>query len=90
MRRCRIILQKNYTPYEGDDSFLTPATEATKKLWDIVCDLSKKEREAFELVEKVLEGARKEAHNPSLRETAGYALDFLYDFSDYVDYIMED
>jgi hypothetical protein len=52
--------------------------------------LSQKEREAFELVEKVLEGARKEAHNPSLRETAGYALDFLYDFSDYVGYIMED
>lgn len=52
--------------------------------------LSKKEREAFELVEKVLEGARKEAHNPSLRETACYALDFLYDFSDYVSYVMED
>ncbi len=41
----RDFIQRNYTPYEGDSSFLAPATEATKKLWDIVCDLSKKERE---------------------------------------------
>ncbi len=42
----RDFIQRNYTPYEGDGTFLAPATEATKKLWDIVCDLSKKEREA--------------------------------------------
>lgn len=42
----RDFIQRNYTPYEGDASFLAPATEATKKLWDIVCDLSKKERAA--------------------------------------------
>ena len=42
----RDFIQRNYTPYEGDASFLAPATEATKKLWDIVCDLTKKEREA--------------------------------------------
>ena len=42
----RDFIQHNYTPYEGDASFLAPATEATKKLWDIVCDLTKKEREA--------------------------------------------
>jgi len=42
----RDFIQRNYTPYEGDGSFLAPATEATKKLWDIVCDLTKKEREA--------------------------------------------
>ncbi len=42
----RDFIQRNYTPYEGDGSFLAPATEATKKLWDIICDLSKKEREA--------------------------------------------
>ena len=42
----RDFIQHNYTPYEGDATFLAPATEATKKLWDIVCDLSKKEREA--------------------------------------------
>ena len=42
----RDFIQRNYTPYDGDASFLAPATEATKKLWDIICDLSKKEREA--------------------------------------------
>ncbi|MBE7078571.1 MAG: formate C-acetyltransferase [Clostridiales bacterium] len=42
----RDFIQRNYTPYEGDATFLAPATEATKKLWEIVCDLSKKEREA--------------------------------------------
>ena len=42
----RDFIQRNYTPYDGDASFLAPATEATKKLWDIVCDLSKKERDA--------------------------------------------
>ncbi len=42
----RDFIQRNYTPYDGDATFLAPATEATKKLWDIVCDLSKKEREA--------------------------------------------
>ena len=39
----RDFIQRNYTPYEGDGSFLAPATEATKKLWNIVCDLTKKE-----------------------------------------------
>lgn len=42
----RDFIQRNYTPYEGDDEFLAPATEATKKLWDEVLELSKKEREA--------------------------------------------
>ncbi len=42
----RDFIQRNYKPYDGDASFLAPATEATKKLWEIVCDLSKKEREA--------------------------------------------
>ena len=41
----RDFIQKNYTPYEGDDTFLAPATDATKKLWEMVMDLSKKERE---------------------------------------------
>ncbi len=39
----RDFIQHNYTPYEGDSKFLAPATEATKKLWEIVCDLTKKE-----------------------------------------------
>ncbi len=42
----RDFIQRNYTPYEGDGSFLAPATEATKELWKIVMDLSAKERAA--------------------------------------------
>lgn len=42
----RDFIQKNYTPYEGDDAFLCGPTQATKDLWDQVLDLSKKEREA--------------------------------------------
>ena len=42
----RDFIQKNYTPYDGDDSFLAGPTEATTKLWAQVMDLSKKEREA--------------------------------------------
>jgi len=42
----RDFIQKNYTPYEGDESFLAAPTEATKALWDQVMDLARKEREA--------------------------------------------
>ncbi|RKD34077.1 formate C-acetyltransferase [Lacrimispora algidixylanolytica] len=42
----RDFIQKNYTPYDGDDSFLVGATDATKELWKQVLELSKKEREA--------------------------------------------
>ena len=41
----RDFIQKNYTPYEGDSSFLADATERTKKLWNEVLDLYKKERD---------------------------------------------
>ena len=41
----RNFIQTNYTPYEGDDSFLAGATEATNKLWAEVSELFKKERE---------------------------------------------
>ncbi len=30
----RDFIQQNYEPYEGDESFLAPATERTKKIWD--------------------------------------------------------
>ena len=40
----RDFIHKNYTPYEGDDSFLADATSKTKKLWNIVLDLYKKEK----------------------------------------------
>lgn len=41
----RDFIQKNYTPYEGDSSFLADATDATKKLWQECCDLLKQERD---------------------------------------------
>ena len=39
----RDFIQKNYTPYEGDSSFLANTTEKTKKLWNEVLELYKKE-----------------------------------------------
>lgn len=41
----RDFIQKNYTPYDGDSSFLAAPTEATTKLWQECCELFKKERE---------------------------------------------
>ena len=41
----RGFIQANYTPYEGDSSFLAGATENTTKLGDEVLELFKKERE---------------------------------------------
>ena len=40
----RDFVQNNYTPYDGDESFLQPATEATSKLWDLLQGLQKEER----------------------------------------------
>ena len=40
----RDFIQNNYTQYEGDESFLAEATEATVKLWDAVQKLQKEER----------------------------------------------
>ena len=42
----RDFIQRNYTPYEGDSSFLKDATEKTQKLWNEVLDLYKKEKES--------------------------------------------
>lgn len=42
----RDFILRNITPYDGDESFLAPPTQATKTLWDQVMELSKKEREA--------------------------------------------
>ena len=42
----RDFIQKNYTPYEGDSSFLAGATEKTKKLWDEVLELYQKEHDS--------------------------------------------
>ncbi len=40
----RDFIQKNYTPYEGDESFLEGPTEATRELWEQVLKLSEEER----------------------------------------------
>lgn len=40
------FIQKNYEPYDGDDSFLEGPTENTSDLWDQVMDLDRKEIEA--------------------------------------------
>ena len=42
----RDFIQRNYMLYEGDEEFLSPSTEATKKLWDQVMELSRQEQEA--------------------------------------------
>ena len=42
----RDFIQKNYHPYDGDDSFLEGPTQDTTDLWDQVLELSRQEREA--------------------------------------------
>ncbi len=42
----RDFIQRNYTPYEGDSSFLKGTTKKTQKLWDEVLELYKKEKES--------------------------------------------
>lgn len=44
----RDFIQKNYTPYEGDESFLADATEATTKLWNDVMEKIKVENKTHE------------------------------------------
>lgn len=41
----RDFVQRNYTPYDGDESFLAPATEATDTLWGELQRLQKEERQ---------------------------------------------
>ncbi len=42
----RDFIQKNYTPYEGDSSFLKGTTEKTKNLWNKVLELYEKEKQS--------------------------------------------
>jgi formate C-acetyltransferase len=42
----RDFIQLNYTPYDGDESFLAPPTVATIELWERVQELNRQEREA--------------------------------------------
>ncbi len=41
----RDFIQNNYTPYEGDDSFLKPSSEKTRKVWNKLTEMFKVERE---------------------------------------------
>lgn len=41
----RDFIQRNYTQYDGDSSFLSGPTEATTRLWEKCCDLFRQERE---------------------------------------------
>jgi formate C-acetyltransferase len=41
----RDFILKNFTPFEGDDTFLLGPTDATNKLWEQVMELTKQERE---------------------------------------------
>ena len=61
----RNFIQENYTPYDGDDSFLAGPTEATTKLWEQVMELSKQEREAggvLDMDTKIISGIT--SHGP--------------------------
>src|ERR1044072_1654118 len=40
----RDFIQQNYTPYDGDESFLAPATERTKNIWQRLSELFIEER----------------------------------------------
>ena len=47
----RDFIQRNYVPYEGDDSFLVGPTERTTKLWDQVMKLYEEEREKGDMLD---------------------------------------
>ena len=53
----RDFIQKNYTPYDGDDSFLAAPSESTVKLWQTLCERMKIERErkgVYDIDEKTI------------------------------------
>ena len=67
MRRINVrdFIQHNYAPYEGDASFLAPATERTRKVWETLTPLLREERE---------KGVLAVSHEPSgiLAHAPGY------------------
>ncbi|MBQ8196234.1 MAG: hypothetical protein IJZ47_12835 [Oscillospiraceae bacterium] len=54
----RDFIQCNYSLYEGDESFLCGPTEATKKLWAQVMELSEQERANGGVLSECLRGGR--------------------------------
>ena len=80
----RDFIQKNYTPYEGDESFLAGPTERTVKLWDEVMGLMLKEREQGSVLDmdtKVITGITShqagyiDAEHPELETIVGLQTD---------------
>lgn len=60
----RDFIQKNYTPYEGNESFLATPTERTHQLWNQVLELMKQEREKGVLDVDTKVGSSITAHAP--------------------------
>ena len=61
----RSFIRHNYTPYDGDESFLEKPTKDTLELWDQVLELTKQEREAggvLDMDTKVISGIT--SHGP--------------------------
>ncbi len=52
----RQFIQDNYTPYDGDESFLADPTDATNKLWDALQKLQKEERAKGGVLDMETEG----------------------------------
>ena len=53
----RDFIIKNYTPYDGDETFLAEPTKTTKELWNKVCDLTKEENKrggVYDIDEKTI------------------------------------
>jgi len=59
----RDFIQQNYSPYEGDSSFLAGATERTRKIWDYLNELFVEERKKGVLDISQIPGAIT-AHGP--------------------------
>ena len=61
----RDFIQKNYKPYDGDESFLAGPTDATNKLWGVLQGLQKEERAkggVLDMDTKIVSGIT--AHEP--------------------------
>ena len=58
----RDFIQKNYTPYDGDESFLAGPTEATDKLWGALQKLQKAERAKGGVLDMETEVATDSSH----------------------------
>jgi len=60
----RDFIQRNLTPYVGDDSFLVGATDRTTQLWEEVCKLTKIENEKGILDVETKKPSRITSHGP--------------------------